>query len=80
MLDELTATGEVLWAGHGVLPGSDGWVSLHLADAAPLTLPDPQELDLSPVHLLDRSTPSPAAGRTSSASSPTPWAPPTTGR
>ena len=35
MLDELTATGELLWAGHGALPGSDGWVSLHLADAAP---------------------------------------------
>ena len=35
MLDELTATGEVLWAGHGALPGTDGWVSLHLADQAP---------------------------------------------
>ncbi|UNX56562.1 ATP-dependent helicase (plasmid) [Georgenia sp. TF02-10] len=41
-LDELTATGEVLWAGHGGLPGSDGWVSLHLADQAALTLPEPQ--------------------------------------
>ena len=41
MLDELTASGEVLWAGHGSLPGDDGWVSLHLADAADLTLPDP---------------------------------------
>ena len=40
-LDELTATGEVLWAGHGALPGTDGWVSLHLADPAPLTLPEP---------------------------------------
>ena len=40
MLDELTATGEVLWAGHGTLPGTDGWVSLHLADNAHLTLPD----------------------------------------
>ena len=50
MLDELTATGELLWAGHGALPGSDGWVSLHLTDAAPLTLPDPQDLDLSPTH------------------------------
>ncbi len=39
-LDELTASGEVLWAGHGALPGQDGWVSLHLADAAPLTLPE----------------------------------------
>ena len=41
LLDELTATGEVLWAGHGALPGSDGWVSLHLADQAHLTLPPP---------------------------------------
>ncbi|WP_446685559.1 Lhr family helicase, partial [Nocardioides stalactiti] len=39
-LDELTATGEVVWAGHGALAGSDGWVSLHLADQAPLTLPE----------------------------------------
>ncbi|KRC49198.1 DEAD/DEAH box helicase [Leifsonia sp. Root227] len=38
MLDELTATGEVIWAGDGALPGSDGWISLHLADSAPLTL------------------------------------------
>ncbi|RLV48569.1 ATP-dependent helicase [Nocardioides mangrovicus] len=50
MLDELTATGELLWAGHGALPGADGWVSLHLADAAALTLPDPSDLDLSPQH------------------------------
>ena len=50
MLDELTATGEVLWAGHGGLPGSDGWVSLHLADTAPLTLPDHGELELSTDH------------------------------
>ncbi|MFC5730225.1 MULTISPECIES: ATP-dependent helicase [Nocardioides] len=41
MLDELTAAGEVLWAGHGSLPGSDGWISLHLADQAHLTLPAP---------------------------------------
>ncbi|WP_116948368.1 ATP-dependent helicase [Jiangella endophytica] len=39
-LDELTAAGEVVWSGHGTLPGSDGWVSLHLADTAHLTLPD----------------------------------------
>jgi ATP-dependent Lhr-like helicase len=41
-LDELTAAGEVLWAGHASLPGSDGWVSLHLADQATLTLPEPE--------------------------------------
>ncbi|MDJ1115494.1 ATP-dependent helicase [Microbacterium dauci] len=37
-LDELTATGEVLWSGHGSLPGRDGWVALHPADTASLTL------------------------------------------
>ncbi len=41
LLDELTATGEVVWAGHGPIPGGDGWVSLHPADQAPLTLPEP---------------------------------------
>ncbi|CAN5379885.1 ATP-dependent helicase [soil metagenome] len=40
-LDELTTTGEVIWSGNGVLPGSDGWVSFHLADTARLTLPEP---------------------------------------
>jgi len=50
MLDELTATGEVLWAGHGALPGTDGWVSLHLADSAHLTLPDHVEFDSTPLH------------------------------
>ena len=46
-LDELTASGEVLWSGHGALPGSDGWVSLHLADSADLTLPEPALLEHS---------------------------------
>ena len=41
MLDELTAAGEVIWSGGGTLPGNDGWVSLHLADSAGLTLPEP---------------------------------------
>jgi ATP-dependent Lhr-like helicase len=38
MLDELMATGEVLWSGAGALPGNDGWISLHLAESAALTL------------------------------------------
>ncbi|HET7139476.1 MAG TPA: DEAD/DEAH box helicase [Arthrobacter sp.] len=38
MLDELMAAGEILWSGAGALPGNDGWVSLHLADSAELTL------------------------------------------
>jgi ATP-dependent Lhr-like helicase len=50
MLDELTAAGEVLWAGAGALPGKDGWVSLYLADSAPLLLPGPQPLELTELH------------------------------
>ncbi|UJP38724.1 Lhr family ATP-dependent helicase [Cellulomonas palmilytica] len=38
MLDELTAAGEVVWAGHAALPGHDGTVSLHPAAVADLTL------------------------------------------
>jgi ATP-dependent Lhr-like helicase len=50
LLDELTASGEVLWAGQGVLPGNDGWVSLQTADAADLLLPPPAELSATPLH------------------------------
>ncbi|MGW7578607.1 Lhr family helicase [Streptomyces sp. NPDC054765] len=50
LLDELTTTGEVLWAGAGALPGKDGWVMLHLADAAPLLLPQPLPLELTALH------------------------------
>ncbi|MFI1004626.1 ATP-dependent helicase [Streptomyces galbus] len=50
MLDELTAAGEVVWAGAGSLPGKDGWVSLYLADAAPLLLPAPHPLELTALH------------------------------
>lgn len=42
MLDELMSSGEVLWQGHGSLPGDDGWISLHLGDTAHLTLAAPQ--------------------------------------
>jgi ATP-dependent Lhr-like helicase len=41
MLDELTATGEVLWSGGGSLPGNDGWVRMHVADTATTTLAEP---------------------------------------
>ncbi|WP_298750416.1 DEAD/DEAH box helicase [uncultured Serinicoccus sp.] len=43
MLDELMSSGEILWQGHGSLPGDDGWVSLHLADTAHLTMTPPPE-------------------------------------
>ncbi|MBN9239696.1 MAG: DEAD/DEAH box helicase [Micrococcales bacterium 70-64] len=48
-LDELTTTGEVIWSGGGVLPGSDGWVSFHLADTARLTLADPSGDETTPL-------------------------------
>ncbi|MCD0453589.1 DEAD/DEAH box helicase [Actinocorallia sp. API 0066] len=50
MLDELTSSGEVLWAGRGALPGGDGWISLYLSDTAPLLLPPALELTLTPAH------------------------------
>jgi ATP-dependent Lhr-like helicase len=50
MLDELTSAGELVWAGAGSLPGKDGWVSLYLADAAPLLLPPPHPLELTALH------------------------------
>ncbi|NNM44428.1 ATP-dependent helicase [Knoellia koreensis] len=55
LLDELTSSGEVLWRGHGSLPGDDGWVSLHLADTAYLTLapPDDRELTEGETAILD---------------------------
>jgi ATP-dependent Lhr-like helicase len=50
MLDELTASGEVLWAGQGSLPGNDGWVSLQLAETADLLLAPYTDLTLTPLH------------------------------
>ena len=50
-LDELTLSGELVWAGAGSLAGSDGWVTLQLADAAPLTLPP--DHDLAPADLTE---------------------------
>ncbi|MFC8533576.1 DEAD/DEAH box helicase [Streptomyces sp. NPDC057249] len=50
LLDELTTTGEVVWAGAGALAGKDGWISLYLADSAPLLLPPPRPLELTALH------------------------------
>ena len=43
LLDDLMASGEVLWQGHGSLAGDDGWVSLHIAETAHLTVHDATE-------------------------------------
>jgi ATP-dependent helicase Lhr and Lhr-like helicase len=50
LLDELTAAGEVVWAGAGALPGGDGWLVLAPAGTAPLLLPEPAEITMTPVH------------------------------
>ncbi|MBX8690039.1 ATP-dependent helicase [Mycobacterium sp. 20091114027_K0903767] len=50
MLDELLASGEVMWSGAGQIGGSDGWVAFHLAEAAPLTLPVPAEIEFTDTH------------------------------
>jgi len=51
LLDELCSSGEVLWAGAGGLPGSDGWITLVLADHADLLLPPVDaELSRTPLH------------------------------
>ncbi|MFE6037956.1 DEAD/DEAH box helicase [Streptomyces sp. NPDC056452] len=50
LLDELTTTGEVVWAGAGALPGKDGWLSLYPADSAPLLLPPPHPLEQTALH------------------------------
>jgi ATP-dependent Lhr-like helicase len=50
MLDELTASGEVLWSGAGALAGKDGWLTLCPADTAPLLLPAALPLEQSPLH------------------------------
>jgi ATP-dependent Lhr-like helicase len=43
-LDELTLSGEVVWAGAGSIPGNDGWIALAPADIAALVLPPPDDL------------------------------------
>jgi ATP-dependent Lhr-like helicase len=50
LLDQLTASGETLWAGGGTIATDDGWVALCPAADAPLVLPHPAPLDaLSPL-------------------------------
>jgi len=50
-LDELCASGEVVWAGQGSIPGGDGWIAFGWAESAPLLLPPPDpEFAAGPVH------------------------------
>ncbi|WP_273732750.1 ATP-dependent helicase [Mycolicibacterium septicum] len=50
MLDELLASGEVMWSGAGQIGSGDGWVTFHLAETAPLTLPVPAEIEFTDTH------------------------------
>ena len=50
LLDELTAAGDVVWSGAGALPGGDGWLVLAPAETAPLLLPEPGDITMTPVH------------------------------
>lgn len=54
MLDELLASGEVLWSGAGApagnAPASDGWITFHTADSAPLTLAPAAPIDFGDAH------------------------------
>jgi len=50
LLDELTSAGEVTWAGAGSVGSGDGWLVLAPAESAPLLLPEPGELTMTPLH------------------------------
>ncbi len=50
LLDELTAAGEVVWAGAGTVGTGDGWLVLAPAESAQLLLPEPAELTMTPLH------------------------------
>ncbi|MBS4728988.1 ATP-dependent helicase [Mycobacterium sp. SM1] len=50
MLDELLASGEVIWSGAGSISGNDGWIAFHAADSAPLTLAGGVQIELTDAH------------------------------
>ncbi|ORW95683.1 DEAD/DEAH box helicase [Mycolicibacter terrae] len=54
MLDELLASGEVLWTGAGAPagngPAADGWITFHTADSAPLTLTPAAPIEFGDAH------------------------------
>ncbi|WP_078288270.1 ATP-dependent helicase [Mycobacterium sp. D16R24] len=55
MLDELLASGEAVWSGHGSITAQDGWIALHPSGVAPATLAatDPVVLDEAHRAILD---------------------------
>jgi ATP-dependent helicase Lhr and Lhr-like helicase len=49
-LDELCATGEIVWCGAGPIQGNDGWITLAFADSAALMLPPPLDQEWPALH------------------------------
>ena len=49
LLDQLCASGEVVWAGAGPIGSDDGWLALYPADLAEALLPDPGQPELTPL-------------------------------
>jgi ATP-dependent helicase Lhr and Lhr-like helicase len=50
LLDELLASGEVVWSGAGSISASDGWIAFHPAETVPLTLTTPSAIELAAAH------------------------------
>jgi ATP-dependent Lhr-like helicase len=50
MLDELLASGEAVWSGHGSITAQDGWIALHPSEVAPATLAAPDSVVLEEAH------------------------------
>ena len=51
LLDQLGASGEIVWAGAGALGSDDGWITLALADQAAAVLTRAPDFEPSPVAL-----------------------------
>jgi ATP-dependent Lhr-like helicase len=49
LLDQLGASGELVWCGAGAIGSDDGWVTVALADNVTALLPPPQDVELSPL-------------------------------
>ena len=69
LLDELTSAGEVVWTGAGRVPAAAtaGWCS-RPAEGAPLLLPEPGELTMTPLHAAVLAALAAAAGCSSACS------------
>ncbi|CPZ25560.1 Probable ATP-dependent helicase Lhr [Mycobacteroides abscessus] len=50
MLDELLASGDTVWSGHGSISAQDGWIALHPSGVAPATLAAAETVILDDAH------------------------------